>query len=89
MNFSIPIRLKTVVIHGHSVTNSYKPEVYPNRIAIDTGALESGTRSSFTFARTVTFRLLQPLRAKKFHRPAGNPPFAWSLVRGRNTGLFR
>jgi serine/threonine protein phosphatase 1 len=31
-----------VVIHGHSVTVSYKPEVYPNRIAIDTGAFESG-----------------------------------------------
>jgi serine/threonine protein phosphatase 1 len=31
-----------VIIHGHSVTDSYKPEVYPNRIAIDTGAYESG-----------------------------------------------
>ncbi|PZM15577.1 metallophosphoesterase [Rhizobium tubonense] len=30
-----------IVVHGHSVTDSYKPEVYPNRIAIDTGAYES------------------------------------------------
>ncbi|WP_378942674.1 metallophosphoesterase [Mesorhizobium sp. ANAO-SY3R2] len=31
-----------IIIHGHTVTKSHRPEVYPNRIAIDTGAYATG-----------------------------------------------
>lgn len=31
-----------VIVHGHTVTGDYKPQVYPNRIAVDTGAYRTG-----------------------------------------------
>jgi serine/threonine protein phosphatase 1 len=34
--------LGAVVVHGHTVTASMAPEIYPNRIAIDTGAVFGG-----------------------------------------------
>jgi serine/threonine protein phosphatase 1 len=33
-----------IVIHGHSITSTLLPQVYPNRIAIDTGAYLPGGR---------------------------------------------
>ncbi|WP_165814665.1 metallophosphoesterase family protein [Labrenzia sp. 011] len=30
------------VVHGHTITKSGRPEVFPNRVAIDTGAYASG-----------------------------------------------
>lgn len=35
-----------IVVHGHTVTASRRPEVYSNRIALDTGAYETGTLSA-------------------------------------------
>jgi serine/threonine protein phosphatase 1 len=34
--------LGAVVVHGHTVTASMAPEIFPNRIAIDTGAVFGG-----------------------------------------------
>jgi diadenosine tetraphosphatase ApaH/serine/threonine PP2A family protein phosphatase len=34
--------LPKTVVHGHTVTGSYLPEIHPNRIALDTGAVFSG-----------------------------------------------
>lgn len=34
--------LEKTVVHGHTVTESFLPEVHPNRIAVDTGAVRSG-----------------------------------------------
>ncbi len=35
-----------IVVHGHTITNSLRPEVYNNRIALDTGAYRSGRLSA-------------------------------------------
>lgn len=39
-----------IVVHGHTVTASRRPEVYSNRIALDTGAYEIGTLSAAVIA---------------------------------------
>ncbi len=36
-------RAKKIIVHGHSITDDYKPQVKPNRIAVDTGAFASGS----------------------------------------------
>ncbi|MBY3089007.1 hypothetical protein HFO63_33885 [Rhizobium laguerreae] len=35
-----------VVLHGHTITKSLRPEVYSNRIALDTGAFRTGRLSA-------------------------------------------
>ncbi|MDM9625384.1 metallophosphoesterase [Rhizobium sp. S152] len=35
-----------IVVHGHTITNSLRPEVYDNRIAIDTAAYRTGRLSA-------------------------------------------
>lgn len=35
-----------VVLHGHTITKSLRPEVYSNRIALDTGAYRTGRLSA-------------------------------------------
>lgn len=35
-----------IVVHGHTVTASHRPEVHSNRIALDTGAYQSGILAS-------------------------------------------
>lgn len=35
-----------VVLHGHTITNSLRPEIYSNRIALDTGAYRTGRLSA-------------------------------------------
>ncbi len=35
-----------MVVHGHTITNSLRPEVYDNRIALDTAAYRSGRLSA-------------------------------------------
>ncbi len=35
-----------VVLHGHTITKSLRPEVYANRIALDTGAYRTGRLSA-------------------------------------------
>lgn len=37
-----PHPLPRVVVHGHTVTPSYMPEIHANRIALDTGAFRTG-----------------------------------------------
>jgi len=37
-----PGPLPKIVVHGHTVTESFLPELHNNRIAIDTGAVRSG-----------------------------------------------
>jgi len=31
-----------IIVHGHAITEKFKPEIHPNRIAVDTGAYWSG-----------------------------------------------
>nr|WP_156538352.1 metallophosphoesterase [Agrobacterium vitis] len=38
--------LDHVVLHGHTITKSLRPEVYSNRIALDTGAYRTGRLSA-------------------------------------------
>ena len=40
-----------VVIHGHTITQSLRPEIYPNRIALDTGAYRTGRLSAAAIRR--------------------------------------
>ncbi len=35
-----------IVVHGHTITNSLRPEVYDNRIAVDTAAYRTGRLSA-------------------------------------------
>lgn len=35
-----------IVVHGHTITNSLRPEVYDNRIALDTAAYRTGRLSA-------------------------------------------
>lgn len=37
-----PNDFEKIIIHGHTVTSSRLPEVYPNRVGIDTGACQTG-----------------------------------------------
>lgn len=38
--------LDHIVVHGHTITSSLRPEIYPNRIALDTGAYRTGRLSA-------------------------------------------
>lgn len=38
-----------IVVHGHTITETEWPEVYPNRIAIDTGSYRTGRISAAIF----------------------------------------
>jgi hypothetical protein len=40
-----------VVLHGHTITKSLRPEVYSNRIALDTGAYRTGRLSAAVIRR--------------------------------------
>ncbi|MDR7145448.1 hypothetical protein [Rhizobium sp. BE258] len=35
-----------IVVHGHTITNSLWPEIYQNRIALDTAAYRTGRLSA-------------------------------------------
>jgi serine/threonine protein phosphatase 1 len=35
-----------IVVHGHTITSSLRPEVYANRIAVDTAAYRTGRLSA-------------------------------------------
>lgn len=43
--------LDHVVLHGHTITKSLRPEVYSNRIALDTGAYQTGRLSAAVIRR--------------------------------------
>lgn len=72
-------RFERIVVHGHTVTSSRSPEVYANRIAIDTGAdrfgiltalvLEEGRPNRFLSIRAFEGNILvsetEPLLATK------------------------
>ena len=40
-----------VVLHGHTITKSLRPEIHANRIALDTGAYRSGRLSAAVIVR--------------------------------------
>lgn len=46
------------VVHGHTETKSARPEIYGNRIALDTGADLSGVLSTFVFEKERNNRFL-------------------------------
>ena len=50
--------LPKVVVHGHTVTESFLPELHVNRIAIDTGAVRSGHLTCVVLDGTVDPRFL-------------------------------
>ncbi|GLQ07904.1 metallophosphoesterase [Sneathiella chinensis] len=45
-------RQKRIVVHGHSITNRFEPELYPHRLAIDTGSyLKKGRITAAIFEK--------------------------------------
>lgn len=50
--------LPKTVVHGHTVTESFLPELHANRIAIDTGAVRSGHLTCAVFDGTAAPRFL-------------------------------
>ena len=38
--------MEKIIIHGHSITSSFLPEIHPNRVAMDTGSYKSGRISA-------------------------------------------
>ena len=50
--------LPKIVVHGHTVTDSFLPELHANRIAIDTGAVRSGHLTCVVFDGTAEPRFI-------------------------------
>ncbi|MDF1607535.1 metallophosphoesterase family protein [Hoeflea sp. YIM 152468] len=50
--------LAKIVVHGHTITASSRPEIHHNRIAIDTGAVHSGRLTCAVFDQTAPPRFL-------------------------------
>jgi serine/threonine protein phosphatase 1 len=56
---SAPAQHSQVIVHGHSITSNFNPEIHYNRIALDTGAAVSGRLSVGVFRLAEIVDLLQ------------------------------
>lgn len=45
--------MERIIVHGHSITPSERPEVFKNRIAIDTGSYRTGRLSAAIFENDI------------------------------------
>lgn len=61
-----------VVVHGHSITANYKPEILPHRIGIDTGSYKKKGKITAAVFEGNTVRFFSSGTRKKF----GNGPFS-------------
>ncbi|NTG20707.1 serine/threonine protein phosphatase [Agrobacterium rhizogenes] len=53
-----PGQFEKIIVHGHTPTETDLPEIYPNRIAVDTGAYATGRLTAAVFKKDIAPRFI-------------------------------